>query len=472
MFLHQILCPSNPLVKMLDSLQDIEIASRLVGFDVDNDDSLDENYKKLRCDINPLPHDSEDYRLIEKYLQTTHAPTHTDWALELEEVFSLEREGEFDKFAPYREKLGNRMLLWHGSRLTNFVGILSQGLRIAPPEAPATGYMFGKGVYFADLVSKSAQYCFTDRKNPVGLMLLSEVALGDIYELKKAKYMDKPPQGKHSTKGLGKNIPQESDHVKWKDEVTVPCGKPVASNIKASELLYNEYIVYNTAQVKMQFLLKVRFRHKEVRSCSSNRHAKRTLNSVYSKAKADLEIPDLASSLERRIPRSSEHLRPGLRSSDHRATIARTRPQLEASGWMVTTRSMASHPNVPDHQADPPNPNNPPQYFTELTNSINRLPEQNQALINALLQRNLPMPPSSPPDIPPNQERVPSHTIQQPYPPNLEGLRPSFPDINPPPQAPHPSASAPTPKGEASSVQPRCLPVVTTFLFGMQNSEP
>lgn len=28
------------------------------------------------------------------------------------------------------------MLLWHGSRLTNWVGILSQGLRIAPPEAP------------------------------------------------------------------------------------------------------------------------------------------------------------------------------------------------------------------------------------------------------------------------------------------------------------------------------------------------
>lgn len=30
-------------------------------------------------------------------------------------------------------------------------GILSQGLRIAPPEAPVTGYMFGKGVYFADV---------------------------------------------------------------------------------------------------------------------------------------------------------------------------------------------------------------------------------------------------------------------------------------------------------------------------------
>ncbi|KDP21330.1 hypothetical protein JCGZ_21801 [Jatropha curcas] len=249
-------------VKMLEALQDIEIASRLVGFDADTDESFDDKYRKLRCDINPLPHDSEDYQLIEKYLNITHAPTHTDWSLELEEVFSLEREGEIDKFAPYRKKLKNRMLLWHGSRLTNFVGILSQGLRIAPPEAPATGYMFGKGIYFADLVSKSAQYCFTDKKNPVGLMLLSEVALGEVYELKNAMYMDKPPQGKHSTKGLGKKVPQESEFVKWRNDVTVPCGKPVPSKVKASELMYNEYIVYSTAQVKMQFLLKVRFHHK------------------------------------------------------------------------------------------------------------------------------------------------------------------------------------------------------------------
>ncbi|KAK4418372.1 Poly [ADP-ribose] polymerase 1 [Sesamum alatum] len=249
-------------VKMLEALQDIEIASRLVGFDADSDESIDEKYAKLRCYVSPLSRDSEDFQLIEKYLNTTHAPTHTEWALELEEVFSLEREGEVDKYAPYRAKLKNRMLLWHGSRLTNFVGILSQGLRIAPPEAPATGYMFGKGVYFADLVSKSAQYCYTDRKNPVGLMLLSEVALGEVYELTKSQYMDKPPKGKHSTKGLGKKVPLESEHVKWRDEVVVPCGKPVASKVKTSELMYNEYIVYNTAQVKMQFLLKVRFHHK------------------------------------------------------------------------------------------------------------------------------------------------------------------------------------------------------------------
>lgn len=47
-------------------------------------------------------------------------------------------------------------------------------------------HQFGKGIYFADLVSKSAQYCYVDKKNPVGLMLLSEVALGKMHELKKA----------------------------------------------------------------------------------------------------------------------------------------------------------------------------------------------------------------------------------------------------------------------------------------------
>ncbi|KAJ3678554.1 hypothetical protein LUZ60_002357 [Juncus effusus] len=252
----------NYKLKMLEALQDIEIASRLVGFDGDNDETLDEKYMKLKCHICPLSHDSDDYKLVENFLLNTHAPTHKEWSLELEEVFTLEREGEIDKYAPYRNKLQNKMLLWHGSRLTNFVGIVSQGLRIAPPEAPATGYMFGKGVYFADLVSKSAQYCFVDKKEPVGLMLLSEVALGDMYELKGAKYMDKPPKGKHSTKGVGRTVPLESEFVKWKEDVVVPCGKPVPSKNKSSDLLYNEYIVYNTAQVKMQFLLKVRFHHK------------------------------------------------------------------------------------------------------------------------------------------------------------------------------------------------------------------
>jgi hypothetical protein len=51
--------------------------------------------------------------------------------------------------------LPNHQLLWHGSRTANFGGILSQGLRIAPPEAPVQGYMFGKGLYTAGACARA-----------------------------------------------------------------------------------------------------------------------------------------------------------------------------------------------------------------------------------------------------------------------------------------------------------------------------
>jgi hypothetical protein len=69
--------------------------------------------------------------------------------------------------------------------------------------------MFGKGIYFADVASKAAQYCHPTRAKPWGLLLLCEVALGKQHELHEATYMDRPPIPCHSTKGLGKIAPNE-----------------------------------------------------------------------------------------------------------------------------------------------------------------------------------------------------------------------------------------------------------------------
>lgn len=56
---------------------------------------------------------------------------------------SMKIMGVFSQWAKLTIYLSARTLLWHGSRLSNWVGILSQGLRVAPPEAPVTGYMVG-----------------------------------------------------------------------------------------------------------------------------------------------------------------------------------------------------------------------------------------------------------------------------------------------------------------------------------------
>jgi len=177
------------------------------------------------------------------------------YTMELMDVFELEKEGEETKY----KDVGNKMLLWHGSRLTNWYGILSQGLRIAPPEAPVTGYMFGKGVYFADMSSKSANYCFTTREKNVGLLALCEVALGKTRDLTNADYnADNLPDGFSSTKGVGRTIPDETGHVTLNGCI-VPCGMPKDVNIPNAYLQYNEYIVYDTSQIKMKYLMKVKF---------------------------------------------------------------------------------------------------------------------------------------------------------------------------------------------------------------------
>jgi len=250
---------------MVSALDDIEIAhSLLASVTAGHENPMDVQYKKLKTDLTPLSPGCPDWLLVEEYVRNTHAKTHDKYTLKLKNLFSVEREGEAAKFAKY-EKTHNRQLLWHGSRLTNWCGILSQGLRIAPPEAPVTGYMFGKGVYFADMSSKSANYCFTNKFKNTGLMVLAEVALGDENRLMAADFhASKLPPGKLSTKGCGKTAPDASKAKKWGDDVTVPCGpaKDISSEVPGSTLLYNEFIVYDVAQIRTRFLLELEFNYK------------------------------------------------------------------------------------------------------------------------------------------------------------------------------------------------------------------
>ena len=65
--------------------------------------------------------------------------------------------------ANFRSDIGNRMLLWHGSVLTNFGGILSQGLKIAPPEAPVVSSKIGIHTIFVSL-ENNHNCIFANRK--------------------------------------------------------------------------------------------------------------------------------------------------------------------------------------------------------------------------------------------------------------------------------------------------------------------
>lgn len=250
-------------LEMVEALGEIEVATKLLEDDTQiQADPLYSHYQRLHCQLTPLEVDSLEFSLIANYLLNTHAKTHSAYSVDIVQIFRVEREGETERFRKFSNSK-NRMLLWHGSRLTNWTGILSQGLRIAPPEAPATGYMFGKGVYFADMFSKSANYCYASPSATAGVLLLCEVALGDMSELLYANYdADKLPDGKLSTKGVGQTAPDPLEAETLENGVIVPLGKPKEQLSSKGHLLYNEYIVYNVDQIRMRYVVQVNFKYK------------------------------------------------------------------------------------------------------------------------------------------------------------------------------------------------------------------
>lgn len=87
-------------------------------------------------------------------------------------------------------------------------------------KAPLNGYAFGKGVYLADVSSKSANYCMSSMSGGVGLLLLCEAECSNpMYEIPTgdSEAEEKCKQKNCiATKGTGQTVP-----LKWKDAVVV-----------------------------------------------------------------------------------------------------------------------------------------------------------------------------------------------------------------------------------------------------------
>merc|ERR1712137_530794 len=203
-------------------------------------------YKMLKNDIEPLEKGSAKWKILENYLNITcQRPK-----LELLDIFTVSRHGETERFTKFND-IEDRKLLWHGTRVAVYAAILSGGMKIMPHS----GGRCGKGLYFADIVSKSASYCGVRAGGKLdestGLLILSEVALGDPAKIS----MDDPslrkaPTGYQSIVATGALQPDPSEDVV--DEalssagkpVTIPQGKIVKTNLRTN-FQHNEWLVYD-----------------------------------------------------------------------------------------------------------------------------------------------------------------------------------------------------------------------------------
>ena len=189
----------------------------------------------FECSINRVPGSTTEgkktFRWVNDLYKSTSNQNHIAAKYKLRRVYELNIPSMAKAFTAKEQAVGNVKPHWHGTKASNLLSILKQGLIIPPANAAqCTGRMFGNGIYGSVQSTKALNYA-TNYWNPSGedeervFMLLCDFAMGKEYH----------PQS------YSRNFP-----VKGYDSTYVAPG--------AASTINQESIVYDIAQVNIKYL--------------------------------------------------------------------------------------------------------------------------------------------------------------------------------------------------------------------------
>jgi hypothetical protein len=170
---------------------------------------VDQRYAALRCTIESVTNTGEGRRIAEQVEASQRATR----SLRVVNVYRIARPSEVEDFTTLIE---NKKLLFHGSRASNMVGILSRGLlepkRIIARGGQRTNFgWLGAGIYFGDAACTSVKYAHP-AANGNRFLLVANVALGKSAQYTKITAdLDDAPPGFNSAHGVRRTPERASD---------------------------------------------------------------------------------------------------------------------------------------------------------------------------------------------------------------------------------------------------------------------
>ncbi len=196
---------------------------------VNNVESSTESVFKVEME---LIEDNKIMKHIKDMYHKTHNSSHECRNLDVIRAYTLNIQSMSDAFEKCGAKLDNIWELYHGTRVSNILSILSKGMIIPPSNASYTcGRMFGDGLYFSDQSTKSLNYSYGywdgGARDSNCFMLMCKVAMGKYYTPKDRYDSPFPKKGYDS----------------------------IFAKAHKSGVYNNEMIVYQTGQVKPEFLV-------------------------------------------------------------------------------------------------------------------------------------------------------------------------------------------------------------------------
>ena len=187
---------------------------------------IDYVYRAVQMGMKPVETFSRERDILERYIDSTCSDD-----VVVNEIFAL------DNGVGIPEDIGNKRLLFYGSKNENVVGTLKQGLRIAPAEALTSEFSYGNGVYLTDKFSKALSFSseMTDgniQKQPRSYVFVAEAMIGKPYVALGATHVDGLQPGTDSTFAPGRSLPDPSlDLVLDSTGALVPLGRLVDTNL-------------------------------------------------------------------------------------------------------------------------------------------------------------------------------------------------------------------------------------------------
>jgi len=147
-----------------------------------------EIYSQFKFDLSLIDQKSSplQWEMLTNMIVDTMGPTHKEWDLELVRAYGTSDCREYEDESIFFNTADHR-LLFHGTTPGNLIDIMKSGLHVPGVHQIQNGTTLGKGIYFADCITKSFQYCLRSGrgdphlpavKNKNAYMLVCEVALG------------------------------------------------------------------------------------------------------------------------------------------------------------------------------------------------------------------------------------------------------------------------------------------------------
>lgn len=228
---NELIATGEQIEEQVSILEALESAIKI-------DSSQTPKQKLFQCRLFKVPHYTDEgkklFREVRKlYENTRNSKHHPGTAnLTMTRLYEVEIEMMKANFDATANKIGNvRQDLWHGTKASNLLSILKNGLIIPPANAAhCTGRMFGNGIYTSLQSTKALNYATefwnrSGKSNQRTFMFLCDVAIGKTY---------KP----HS---LNNKLPAKNTNSTWVDAGT-------------AGVLNHECIVYDTSQINLRYL--------------------------------------------------------------------------------------------------------------------------------------------------------------------------------------------------------------------------